>query len=117
LKIALAGTRDNGNAVWFSQKHKAFGDNVQFLSARDGTPLWVSDVEPGSIPDITAARIHVLPALYKAPADGLPTPADNATPPAAEEPRAPTATTAVPPPPPVHSRREQRARTPAVSNQ
>ncbi|PWJ05567.1 hypothetical protein DKG34_21935 [Streptomyces sp. NWU49] len=32
----------------------------------------VSDVEPGSVPDITAARIHVLPALYKAAADGLP---------------------------------------------
>jgi hypothetical protein len=26
----------------FSQKHKAFGGNVQFLSAPDGTPLWVS---------------------------------------------------------------------------
>lgn len=73
----LAGTRDNGNDVWFSQKHKAFGGNVQFLSAPDGTPLWVSDVEPGSVPDITAARIHVLPALYKAAADGLPTLADK----------------------------------------
>ncbi|WP_443065055.1 hypothetical protein [Streptomyces sp. NBC_00576] len=37
---------------------------MQFLSAPDGTPLWVSDVEPGSTPDITAARIHALPALY-----------------------------------------------------
>ncbi|MFF7673648.1 transposase family protein [Actinacidiphila glaucinigra] len=41
------------------------------------TPLWVSDVEPGSTPDITAARIHALPALYKAAADGLPTLADK----------------------------------------
>lgn len=47
------------------------------LSAPDGTPLWVSDVEPGSVPDITAARIHALPALYKAAAQGLPTLADK----------------------------------------
>ena len=73
----LAGVRDNGNDLWFSQKHKAFGGNVQFLSAPDGTPLWVSDVEPGSTPDITAARIHALPALYKAAAEGLPTLADK----------------------------------------
>ena len=73
----LAGVRDNGNDLWFSQKHKAFGGNVQFLSSPDGTPLWVSDVEPGSTPDITAARIHALPALYKAATDGLPTLADK----------------------------------------
>ncbi len=35
----LAGVRDNGNDLWFSQKHKAFGGNVQFLSApRTQTP-------------------------------------------------------------------------------
>lgn len=73
----LAGVRDNGNDLWFSQKHKAFGGNAQFLSGPDGTPLWVSDVEPGSTPDITAARIHAHPALCKAAADGLPTLADK----------------------------------------
>ncbi|MDT3400800.1 transposase family protein [Streptomyces sp. B1866] len=73
----LTGIRDNGNDLWFSKKHKAFGGNVQFLSAPDGTPLWVSDVEPGSTPDITAARRHALPALYKAAAKGLPTLADK----------------------------------------
>ncbi|MER5320933.1 transposase family protein [Streptosporangium roseum] len=73
----LAGVRENGNDLWFSQRHKAFGGNIQFLSAPDGTPLWVSEVEPGSTPDITAARIHALPALYKAAADGLPTLADK----------------------------------------
>lgn len=45
---------------------------VQFQSAPDGTPLWVSDLEPGSTLDITAARIHALPTLHKAAADGLP---------------------------------------------
>ncbi|GAA3021233.1 hypothetical protein [Streptomyces fulvorobeus] len=73
----LAGTRDSGNDLWFSQKHKSVGRNVQFLSAADSTPLRVSDAEPGSTPDITAARGHVLPALYKAAADGLPTLADK----------------------------------------
>ncbi|MCX5098349.1 transposase family protein [Streptomyces sp. NBC_00439] len=73
----LAGTRDNGNDLWFSQKHKSFGGNVQFLSAPDGTPLWGSDVEPGPTPDVTAARPHILPALYKAAADGLSTLADK----------------------------------------
>ncbi|MFD0344572.1 transposase family protein [Streptomyces sp. NPDC127117] len=47
------------------------------MAAPDGTPLWVSHVEPGSTPDITAARIHALPALYKAAAEGLPTLADK----------------------------------------
>ncbi|MET9462145.1 transposase family protein [Streptomyces canus] len=73
----VTGVRDNGNDLWFSQKHKSFGGNVQFLSAPVGTPLWVSDAEPGSTPDITAARLHVLPALYKAAANGLPTLADK----------------------------------------
>ncbi|WP_399016294.1 hypothetical protein [Streptomyces sp. FIT100] len=40
------------------------------MAAPDGTPLCVSDVEPGSTSDITIARIHTLPALYKASADG-----------------------------------------------
>ncbi|MFF3897649.1 transposase family protein [Streptomyces sp. NPDC001812] len=73
----LVSVRDNGNDLWFNQKHKAFGGNVQFLAAPDGTPLWISDVEPGSTPDITAARIHAFPALDKAAADGLPTLADK----------------------------------------
>ncbi|MCF3136538.1 hypothetical protein [Streptomyces olivochromogenes] len=44
----------------------------------NGNDLWVSHVEPGSTPDITSARNHVLPALYKAAADRLPTLADKA---------------------------------------
>jgi len=73
----LAGVRDNANDLWSSQKHKAFDGNAQFRSSPDGTPLWVSDAEPGSTPAITAARSHALPALYKAAADGLPTLADK----------------------------------------
>jgi hypothetical protein len=33
-------------------------------------------VEPGSVHDITAARIHAMPALYRAAAIGLPALAD-----------------------------------------
>ncbi|MFD9823836.1 transposase family protein, partial [Streptomyces violascens] len=43
-----------------------------------GTPLWVCDVEPGSTHDLTAARLHALPALYPAAVQGLPTLADIA---------------------------------------
>ncbi|MFB6564768.1 hypothetical protein ACFCYH_38775 [Streptomyces sp. NPDC056400] len=67
----VAGVRENGNNLWFSQKSKAFGGNVHFLSAPDGMLLRVSDVEPGSTPDITAVRLPSLPALCKAAADGL----------------------------------------------
>lgn len=77
----VTGTHVNSQGkqvdTWYSGKHRSFGANVQFLSAPDGTPLWVSDAEPGSTIDITAARLHCLPALYKAAADGLPTLADS----------------------------------------
>jgi hypothetical protein len=46
------------------------------VTAPGGFPLWVSDVEPGSVHDLTAARIHALPALYHAAATGLPSLAD-----------------------------------------
>ncbi|WP_338320935.1 transposase family protein, partial [Streptomyces lonarensis] len=72
----VAGTTEKGNDLWYSGKAKHFAGNVQFLAAPDGTPLWVSDVEPGSVHDLTAARIHALPALYPAARDGLPTLAD-----------------------------------------
>src|SRR6266545_3277879 len=63
--------------TWYSGKHRVFGANVQFLAAPDGTPLWVSDAEPGSTDDIVAAREHCLAPLSEAAADGLPTLADS----------------------------------------
>jgi hypothetical protein len=62
--------------VWYSGKAHSHGGNIQAVIAPDGFPLWVSGVEPGSVHDITAARIHALPALYPAAAAGLPTLAD-----------------------------------------
>jgi DDE superfamily endonuclease len=63
--------------LWFSGKAHEHGGNIQALSAPNGVPLWVSDVEPGSVHDLTAAREHVLGALYAAAASGLPTLADG----------------------------------------
>ena len=63
--------------LWYSGKAHAHGGNIQAVTAPDGLPLWVSDVEPGSVHDITAARIHALPALYQAAATGLPALADT----------------------------------------
>ena len=62
--------------LWYSGKAHAHGGNIQAVMAPDGFPLWVSEVEPGSVHDITAARLHALPALYPAAAAGLPTLAD-----------------------------------------
>ena len=62
--------------LWYSGKAHAHGGNVQAVCAPDGFPLWVSQVEPGSVHDLTAARAHAFPALYPAAAAGLPTLAD-----------------------------------------
>jgi hypothetical protein len=62
--------------LWYSGKAHAHGGNIQAVLALNGFPLWVSDAEPGSVHDLTAARIHALPALYRAAAAKLPTLAD-----------------------------------------
>ncbi len=49
--------------LWYSGKIHDFGGNVQALFAPDGLPLWVSDVRPGNVHDITAARELVLGVL------------------------------------------------------
>jgi hypothetical protein len=53
---------------------RTHGGNVQAVLAPDGLPLWVSQAEPGSVHDITAARAHALPALYPAATADLPLP-------------------------------------------
>jgi hypothetical protein len=49
--------------AWFSGKTHDFGGLLQALMAPDGIPLWVSEVLPGSVHDITAARELVLAIL------------------------------------------------------
>ena len=62
--------------LWYSGKAHTHGGNIQAVLAPGGFPLWVSPAGPGSVHDLTAARIHALPALYRAAATGLPTLAD-----------------------------------------
>ena len=62
--------------LWYSGKARTHGGNIQAVLATGGFPLWVSPAEPGSVHDLTAARIHALPALYQAAAAGLPALAD-----------------------------------------
>jgi hypothetical protein len=62
--------------LWYSGKAHTHGGNIQAVIAPGGFPLWVSDAEPGSVHDLTAARAHAFPALYPAAAAGLPTLAD-----------------------------------------
>jgi DDE superfamily endonuclease len=70
---------DTGHDLWFSGKHKAHGGNVQIISDPDGQPVAVSDVVPGSMHDLAAARASgFLGALYAAAALlGLPALADR----------------------------------------
>lgn len=64
--------------AWYSGKARQHGGNIQALSAPDGFPLWVSEVEPGSRHDLSVARAHVLAALYWAASQlDLPTLADG----------------------------------------
>ncbi|HEY0934657.1 MAG TPA: transposase family protein [Trebonia sp.] len=62
--------------AWYSGKARRHGGNVQAVMRPDGLPLWAGPAEPGSVHDITAARVHALPALYRAAALGMPTLAD-----------------------------------------
>ena len=64
--------------LWYPGKACAHGGNIQAVTAPDGFPLWISGAEPGSVHDLTAARAHALPALYRAAAADLPTLADQA---------------------------------------
>jgi hypothetical protein len=62
--------------LWYSGKAHRHGGSIQAVLAPDGFPLWVSPAEPGSVHDLTAARAHALPALYRTAATNLPTLAD-----------------------------------------
>jgi hypothetical protein len=63
--------------AWYSGKAHRHGGNVQAVMRPDGLPLWAGPAEPGSVNDMTAARWHALPALYRAAALGLPALADS----------------------------------------
>jgi DDE superfamily endonuclease len=70
---------DTGHDLWYSGKHRTHGGNVQIVGDPTGFPVAVSDVEPGSTHDLTAARVTgFLGALHSAAALlGLPALADK----------------------------------------
>jgi hypothetical protein len=49
--------------LWYSGKKHDFGGNIQALFYPDGLPMWVSDVLPGNVHDLAAAREEVLAVL------------------------------------------------------
>jgi hypothetical protein len=63
--------------AWYSGKARPHGGNVQAVMRPDGLPLWAGPAGPGSVHDLTAARWHALPALYRAAALGMPALADS----------------------------------------
>ena len=76
LRVKKLSKKGKTIDAWYSGKTHDFGGNIQALFRPDGLPIWISPVEPGSIHDLTAARDHVLGALYAAASTGLPTLAD-----------------------------------------
>ena len=65
--------------AWYSGKHRAPGGNVQAVMRPDGQPIWVADVAPGHLHDLTVARdTGAIAALNWAAAElDLPTLADS----------------------------------------
>ena len=51
--------------LWYSGKKKDFGGNIQGLFYPGGLPAWISDVLPGNVHDLAAARETALPVLRK----------------------------------------------------
>jgi DDE superfamily endonuclease len=49
--------------LWYSGKAHDFGGNIQAVFYPDGIPMWVSDVLPGHVHDLAAARENVLAVL------------------------------------------------------
>jgi DDE superfamily endonuclease len=49
--------RVRANRPYYSGKHRVHGMNVQVIATPDGTILWTSGALPGSVHDLTAARI------------------------------------------------------------
>ncbi len=77
-RLRVKTTSKKGKIIdaWYSGKTRDFGGNIQALMRPDGLPVWISQVEPGGMHDMAAAREHVLGALYAAAGKGLPTLAD-----------------------------------------
>jgi hypothetical protein len=62
--------------LWYSGKRRDFGGNIQAVFYPDGRPMWVSDVLPGNVNDLAAARESVL-AVIRPFAEKMPALADG----------------------------------------
>jgi hypothetical protein len=49
--------------LWYSGKRHDFGGNIQAVFYPSGIPMWVSEVLPGNVHDLAAARENVLGVL------------------------------------------------------
>ena len=79
-RVAETTTSTKGTPIntWYAGKQRDFGGNVQAVTRPDGFPIWTSPVTAGHHHDLTAARVHVLGALYWAASQlNLPTLADG----------------------------------------
>ncbi len=63
LHLKTLSTKGKTIDLWYSGKTHDSGGNIQAIFAPGGLPLWVSDVLPGKVHDITAARAHVLDVI------------------------------------------------------
>ena len=61
--------------LWYAGKTHDFGGNVQALFYPSGIPMWISDVLPGNVHDLAAARQNVL-AVLRPFLDAMPALAD-----------------------------------------
>jgi hypothetical protein len=77
LAETVTSKKDQDINAWYSGKKHRPGANVQAVMLPGGLPAWTSDAEPGHVHDITAARQHAFPLLYRAAASGMPTLADG----------------------------------------
>lgn len=60
LRVKTTSKKGKQIDLWYAGKTHDFGGNVQAIMSDRGIPLWVSDVLPGNVVDIEAARRQVL---------------------------------------------------------
>jgi hypothetical protein len=72
----LTSVKGEKTDAWYSGRAHHHGGNVQAVTRPDGFPLWAGPAEPGPVNDLTAARRHALPFLYRAAALEMPDLAD-----------------------------------------
>ena len=68
----IVSVKDETIDAWLSGKTGGFGGQVQMLAEPDGFPIWFSDVPPGGVVDIEAARALVLPLRHTDSGPGRP---------------------------------------------